>query len=101
MARPSNADIYNREPELEEGTEAAVAAVQAQYAGGKVVEAEHKDDGSCEVTVAVQDGENYKVYEVQVDANGAITGTEERPATPPGHAKKPLKERKPHAKLKR
>jgi outer membrane protein assembly factor BamA len=98
MARPSNQDIYNRTPELEAGSEAAVATVQAQYPTGKIVEAEvDETTGTCEVTVGVQEGEVYKIYEVKLDASGAVTSTEERPNVPPGHHKndKPLKERKP------
>jgi hypothetical protein len=109
MPRPSNQDIYNRTPELEAGSEAAVAAVQALYPTGKVVEAEvDETNGSCEVTVATAEADGtYKVYEVKLDANSAVTSTEERPNVPPGHLKdkkekieKPLKERKPHAKVK-
>jgi len=108
MARPSNQDIYNRTPQLEAGSEAAVATAQAQYPTGKVIEAEVKDDGSgYEVTIGVQEGDIYKIYDVTLDAAGAVTGTEERPNVPPGQEKahahpkeKPLKERKPHAKVK-
>jgi hypothetical protein len=100
MARPSNQDIYNRTPELEAGSEAAVATVQAQYPSGKIVEAEvDETTGTCEVTVATAEADgSYKVYDVKLDASGAVTSTEERPNVPPGHAHKkdkPLKERKP------
>jgi outer membrane protein assembly factor BamA len=102
MARPTNQDIYNRTPELEAGSEAAVAAVQALYPTGKVVEAEvDETNGTCEVTVGVQEDDAYKIYDVKLDANSAVTSTEERPNVAPGHAHKkdkPLKERKPHAK---
>lgn len=103
MPRPTNEEIYNKAPEIEEGSEAAIAAAQAQYPNAKVIEAEVKDDGSgSEITLAYvdADGTTYHVVEVTLDANNAITGTDERPNVPPGQAKRPLKERKPHGKFK-
>lgn len=118
MARPTNQEMYDREPELEAGSEAVVAAVQAAHPEHKIIEAEVDNDPTTGAALGYEvtsgwvdaDGTTYHILESTFDADGTLTGEEERPNVPPGQAKekhdkpdkkeKPLKARKPHAKVK-
>ena len=97
--RPTNEELYNKEPDLEPGTEQAVAAVQtANPQITKMLESEIlSDDASMttgyEVTGGWQDNPGMEsevthIVEYTLDADCQITGQEERPADPPGQAKK-------------
>ena len=95
--RPTNEDLYNKDPEIEPGTEQAVAAAQAAYPTGKVLESKSIKGESevvtgYEVTVGYQDEQSaYHIVELEMDAQCTITSTEERPDQPPGQANKPPK----------
>lgn len=98
MARPSNEDLYNKEPEIEPGTEQAVAAAQAAYPNSKALEAKQTtmEGGATgyEVTLGYIDEANaYHIVEVEMDASCTILSTEERPNEPPGQANKPPKDK--------
>jgi hypothetical protein len=101
MNRPSNTAIYNRTPEIELGSENAIAVVQAKYPNCKIIEADVLDDGSgTEITLGLMDGDSARIIDVVLNKENVILTETERPDVPPGLAKQTLKERKPHAKLK-
>jgi hypothetical protein len=95
-------DQYNRTPEIEVGSESAVAIVQAKYPNCKIIEADVLDDGSGTVVKLglLEDDNTARIVDVTLDKNNVITKEEERPDVPPGQINKSLRERKPHAKIK-
>src|SRR5690349_2981308 len=96
MSRPSNQDQLNKEPHLEAGTEAAVAAALAKYPQAKALEAKAVADGT-EVKLGWSDeASQAHIVELKVDAAGNVGGGEERPNVPPGLAKG--ENEKPHGK---
>jgi hypothetical protein len=87
--RPTNEELYNKEPDIQPGTEQAVAAVQAAYPNSKILEAKTEGTG-YEVTAGYIDEQNaYHIVECELDASCTIVSQEERPNEAPGQAKKP------------
>jgi hypothetical protein len=103
MGRPTNAELADQDPELEEGTDDAVATALAQFPGSKAVEAVRRDDGHVEVTVA---DPNKDIHEVTVSEDGksvlsvehrvdTIEGATQHEHTKARHHKKNKGEAKP------
>lgn len=95
--RPSNEELYNKEPDIQPGTEDAVLAAQAAYPGCKVLEAKSvtMEGGATgyDVTIGQIDEQNvYHIIELEMDSSCTIVSTEERPDEAPGQAKKPKPE---------
>lgn len=87
MPRPTNQQIidkFNGSPEIDAGTEQAVATAQAQYPTGQVLEATKDEAGVCQVTVGIagKDGVPARVLELSFDVNGTLTETDERTDKP-------------------
>ena len=96
MPRPTNSELLARNTEIEPGAEQAaqVAAAAAAVPEAKIIEAEVLDGGGFEVTVGWTNADGTVVIrEYALDGNLTITGSEDRPNTPPGLG---LKEKKSH-----
>jgi hypothetical protein len=93
MARPSNEDLYHKEPEIEGGehaaiTTAAVAAALAHYPNQDAKALDAKTvSGIGHVTVGYKTADGVHIVEVTVDAMGVVTPGEERKNEHPGHGK--------------
>jgi hypothetical protein len=93
MARPSNEDLYNKDPEIEGGenaaiTTAAVTAALAHYPNQEAKALEAKTvSGIGHVTVGYKATDGVHIVEVTVDAMGVVTPGEERKDQHPGHGK--------------
>lgn len=90
--RPSNEDLYNKEPEIDPAAQPAVDVVLSQHAGAKGLEGKVRADGTgYDVTAGSvdQDGVTYHIWECDVNMALVITETEERRDTKPEKPEKP------------
>jgi hypothetical protein len=90
--RPSNQELYEKSPEIGDGTQGAVAAAQAAHPGyDRVLEAKPlTTDGTVtgyEVTLGKTDGTTYTILEVKLGTDLNVQSAEERPNVPPGQEK--------------
>lgn len=93
MSRPSNADLYNKTPEIDPEAQPAIDAIRAQYPDPwKFVSAKKVGDG-YDVAIGHPGDDGYVLREVSLDATFTVTNTEDRPDVAPGH-----KPDKPHGK---